>query len=330
MIGEEKMARYLVTGGAGFIGSNFLSLLLNSNYSEVICIDKFNYAGSEVNLHHFRDKPNFTVIKGDICKPEDLAIIWQQPFDYIINFAAESHVDRSIRTPNIFFENNVLGTLNLMNKCLEYPPKLFIQISTDEVYGSIPIPYKADEESPLAPSNPYAASKVSADLAVLSYRKTYNLPAIIVRSVNNFGPRQFPEKLIPKVIVHALEDKKIPVYGDGQAVRTWIYVMDFCKAILAVLDKGEIGEIYNIGSSNEMTNLELVRRIVTHLGKDESLIRFVDDRPGHDLRYALDFSKARKQLNWSEQYPFDLALDNTISWYKCYFEHYATKLATML
>lgn len=322
MIGEGKMARYLVTGGAGFIGSNFLSLLLNGSYSEVVCIDKFNYAGLEFNLHHLFDKPNFTVVKGDIRHQEDLTTIWQKPFDYIINFAAESHVDRSIETPNIFFENNVLGTLNLMNKCLKYPPKLFIQISTDEVYGSIPIPYKADEKSPLAPSNPYAASKCAADIAVQSYRKTYNLPGVIVRSVNNFGPRQFPDKLIPMAIVNALMNKKIPVYGDGQAVRTWIYVIDFCKAILSVLEKGKVGEIYNIGAPNEMTNLELVKKILSHLKKDESLITFVHDRPGHDLRYSLDFSKAQEQLDESEQYPFDVALANTISWYKYYFEHY--------
>lgn len=173
------------------------------------------------------------------------------------------------------------------------------------------------------------ASKGAADLAVQSYRKTYNLPAVIVRSINNFGPRQFPEKLIPKVIIHALKDKKIPVYGDGKAVRSWIYVKDFCKAILTVLEKGEDGEIYNIGSSNEMTNLELVQKILSHLGKDESLIKFVHDRPGHDLRYSLDSTKARRQLNWGEQYPFDLALANTISWYKYYFEHYATDSSIM-
>lgn len=323
MTGVGRMARYLVTGGAGFIGSNFLSLLLNTDYSEVVCIDKFTYAASEFNLVKVLDKPNFTLVKSDVCKSEELDSIWQKPFDYVINFAAESHVDRSIETPNIFFENNVLGTLNLMNKCLEYPPKLFIQISTDEVYGSVPKPKRADENSPLAPSNPYSASKASADLAVLAYRKTYNLPAIILRSVNNFGPRQYPEKLIPKVIFHAIQDKKIPVYGDGQAIRTWVYVMDFCKAILAVLEKGQEGEIYNIGSANVFTNLELIKRILSHLGKDESLLEYVDDRPGHDLRYALNNVKAREQLNWREQNPFDLALANTISWYKYYFYNYA-------
>ena len=313
------MARYLITGGAGFIGSNFLSLLLNKKYSHVVCIDKFNYAASDFNLAKLLKKENFTVLKADISKAEELDGIWQESFDYVINFAAESHVDRSILNPNLFFENNVLGTLNLLNKCLKHPPRLFVQISTDEVYGSIPEPKKADENHPLAPNNPYSASKSAADLAIRAYRKTYNLPAVIVRSVNNFGPRQYPEKLIPKVILHTLENKKIPIYGDGQAVRSWIYVIDFCKAILAVLDRGQEGEIYNIGSKNEITNLELIRRILAQMGKDEDLIEFVADRPGHDLRYALNSAKARKQLNWREQYSFDLALTNTISWYKHYY-----------
>lgn len=310
------MGRYLVTGGAGFIGSNFLSLLLNKSYSQVICLDKYNYAASDINLHKLMEKPNFSVIKGDLTNIKDLDEIWQKPFDYVINFAAESHVDRSINTPTIFFENNVIGSLNLLNKCLEYPPKLFVQISTDEVYGTILKPHRADELSALKPSNPYSASKCSADLAALSYYKTYGLPVIILRAVNNFGPRQYPEKLIPKVIINALKNKKIPIYGNGQAVRTWIYVIDFCRAVLMALDKGVPGEIYNIGSYNEVNNIELVKKILILLGKDETLIEFVADRPGHDQRYALDFTKATKYLNWQENYPFDMALKNTVAWYK--------------
>lgn len=316
------MARYLITGGAGFIGSNFLSLLLNKKYSEVVCIDKYNYASSDFNLHKLTEKPNFSIRKVDITNTEELTELWQKPFDYIVNFAAESHVDRSINTPIIFFENNVLGTINLLNKCLEYPPKLFIQISTDEVYGSIPKPHMADETSSLKPSNPYSASKGSADLAVLSYYKTYNLPVVILRAVNNFGPRQYPEKLIPKVITKIIKNEKIPVYGDGQAVRTWLYVIDFCNAILSALNKGIPGEIYNIGSPYEITNLELVENILMLLGKNKDLIEFVADRPGHDQRYALDYTKAIDQLGWKEQYPFELALKNTVAWYKHYFDYY--------
>jgi dTDP-glucose 4,6-dehydratase len=316
------MARYLVAGGAGFIGSNFLSLLLDKKYSEVICIDKFNYAASDFNLHKLTEKPFFSIKKVDITNTEELNEIWQKPFDYIVNFAAESHVDRSINTPGIFFENNVLGTINLLNKCLEYSPKLFIQISTDEVYGSITKPHMADESSPLKPSNPYSASKCSADLAVLSYYKTYNLPVVILRAVNNFGPRQYPEKLIPKVIIKILKNEKIPVYGNGRAVRTWLYVIDFCNAILSALGKGVPGEIYNIGSPYEITNLELVEKILMFLGKNKDQIEFVADRPGHDQRYALDYTKAINQLKWTERYPFEIALKNTIAWYKHYFDYY--------
>lgn len=322
MIGAGEMARYLITGGAGFIGSNFLSLLLEGQYTKVVCIDKLSYAGLEINVQHLMDKPRFTFVHGDITCPQLLDEIWQEPFDYIINFAAESHVDRSIQNPQLFFENNFMGTLNLLNKCIQHPPKLFVQISTDEVYGSIPKPYKADEKWTLSPSNPYSASKGSADLAVLSYNKTYGLPAVIVRAVNNFGPRQHPEKLIPKIIIHALNNKKIPVYGDGQAVRTWIYVEDFCEAILAIMGRGKVGEVYNIGSENEVTNLVVVRKILSCLGKGHNLIEYVDDRPGHDLRYALDYTKAVNQLDWKEKHTFDLAIRKTVSWYLNYFDRY--------
>lgn len=316
------MARYLITGGAGFIGSNFLSLLLNRKYSEVICIDKFNYAASDFNLHELTGKPNFSIRKVDITNTKKLTELWEKPFDYIVNFAAESHVDRSINTPGIFFENNLMGTINLLNKCLECPPKLFIQISTDEVYGSIAKPHIADEASTLKPGNPYAASKGSADLAVLAYYKTFNLSAVILRAVNNFGPRQYPEKLIPKIIVKSLKNEKIPVYGNGQAVRTWLYVIDFCNAIFSAIEKGISGEIYNIGSPNEITNLELVENILMLLGKSRNLIEFVADRPGHDQRYALDYTKAIDQLGLWEKQPFDLALKNTVAWYKQYFDYY--------
>jgi len=316
------MARFLVTGGAGFIGSNFLAVLLEQKYSEVICLDKFNYAASQFNLQTLKDKPRFSLIKGDITNLEDLDKVWEKPFDYIINFAAESHVDRSIAAPSVFFENNLLGTVNLLNKCLNQQPKLFLQISTDEVYGSIPRPEYAGEDSPLNPSNPYSASKCSADLAALSYYKTFGLPVVILRAVNNFGPRQYPEKFIPRIITRALQDLEIPVYGKGQAVRTWLYVIDFCQSILSAIQHAAPGEIYNVGSQNEINNLELVKKILSLLDKDEKLIKFVPDRPGHDQRYALDYSKITSHFNWKERYPFDIALENTVAWYKIHFSYY--------
>jgi len=322
MNGVEKMARFLVTGGAGFIGSNFLALLLEKKYTEVVCLDKFNYAASHFNLQNLKGKPRFSIIKGDITNLQDLEKIWEKPFDYIINFAAESHVDRSIKEPTTFFENNLLSTVNLLNKCLKHQPKLFIQISTDEVYGSIPMPDYASENNPLNPSNPYSASKCSADLAALSYYKTFGLPVVIMRAVNNFGPRQYPEKFIPRIITRALQDLEIPIYGDGQAIRSWLYVMDFCQAILATIEQGTPGETYNVGSQNEITNLELVKKILSLLDKDEKLINFVPDRPGHDQRYALNYSKITRQLIWKERYPFDIALENTVIWYKTHFSYY--------
>lgn len=316
------MAKYLVTGGAGFIGSNFLSLLLkNDDY--VVCLDKFTYAATLWNMESLKGAGNLAVVKGDMADWEMLDRVWTDPFDYVVNFAAESHVDRSINAPNSFYATNVLGTLNLLNKCLQHPPKLFIQISTDEVYGSIPKPRLASERSRLNPSNPYSASKGSADLTVLAYHKTYKLPTVILRAVNNFGPRQYPEKLIPKAIIRALKGEVIPIYGDGQAVRTWLYVEDFCKAVFSAIERGVPGEIYNIGSKAEITNLELVKLILQILGAGEDLIELVSDRPGHDKRYALDYAVATRELGWQPTYCFRKALAETVAWYEQHFLYYA-------
>ncbi len=306
----------LVTGGAGFIGSNFVLYLLK-NYPQfhVINLDKLTYAGNLDNLKSIENHPNYTFIKGDICDEKLVGEIVAGGVDYLINFAAESHVDRSITDPGIFVRTNVLGTQVLLEAAKKYGVKKYIQISTDEVYGSLDKEGYFTETSPLAPNSPYSASKASADLFVRAYYKTFGLNVNITRCSNNYGPYQFPEKLIPLMISNALEGKELPVYGDGLYVRDWLYVEDHCRAIDAVMQRGKPGEIYNIGGGNEKTNLEIVRLILQELNKPESLIRFVKDRPGHDRRYAIDSSKIQRELNWRPYYDFTDGLKLTIRWY---------------
>lgn len=314
----------LVTGGAGFIGSNFIKFYLRRNKNFIIVnLDKLTYAGNLNNLKEIEDNPRYHFIKGDICN-RDLVnyILRRYRPDYIVNFAAESHVDRSIENPSVFIETNVMGTMTLLEGARYTWSKRsnsgnrFIQISTDEVYGNTE--NKSDfftEESQLLPNNPYSASKASADLMVRSFFKTYGFPAIITRCCNNYGPYQNFEKFIPKCITNAINDKPIPVYGDGSNIREWIHVIDHSIAIIRVLFYGKPGEIYNIGSGNELSNIEITRKILKHLGKSESLINMVTDRPGHDKRYALNSYKIRNNVNWSNKISFDDGLKETIRWY---------------
>jgi len=315
----------LVTGGAGFIGSNFIKLFLrrNKNYI-VVNIDKLTYAGNLSNLSELEDSPRYHFVKGDICNYELVNYVLKRyrP-SFIVNFAAESHVDRSIDQPSVFVDTNVMGTLTLLEGAKYfwskngYAGNRFIQISTDEVYGSIE--NKKDyftEESSLSPNSPYSASKASADLMVRAFFKTYDFPAIITRCCNNYGPYQHLEKFIPKCITNAMQDKPIPVYGDGSNVREWIHVLDHCIAITRVLFYGKPGEIYNIGSGEEMSNMDIVRKTLQLLGKPEDLIKMVKDRPGHDMRYALNSYKVRSNLNWSSKYKLDEGIKDTILWYQ--------------
>ncbi len=304
--------KYLVTGGAGFIGSNFIRLLLSKFKDvEVINLDKLSYAGNLENLKDVEGDKRYRFVKGDIC---DAKIVDElvEGCDIIVNFAAESHVDRSIGSPDSFLETNVFGTHVLLEAARKFGCG-FVQISTDEVYGSIS-EGSFFEDSRLEPSSPYSASKAAADLLALSYFTTYGVPVLITRSTNNFGPCQHPEKLIPLFITNALEDKELPVYGDGMQVRDWIYVLDNCEAILAVVDKGKSGEIYNIGGGSEMANIEITGMILDALNKPKSLVRFVKDRPGHDRRYSLSCEKIAS-LGWKPKYDFGRALKDTVKWY---------------
>ncbi len=314
------METIMVTGGMGFIGSNFIRLILKSNKNfNIINVDKLTYAGNPENLKNisrsFLDKYKF--YKNDICDFEAInEIIKKEGVDYIINFAAESHVDRSIDNPDIFCKTNVNGSLNLLNLAKKNELKCFIQISTDEVYGSLTFddpPFT--EQTPLCPNSPYSASKASADLMVFAYFKTFNLPVIITRCSNNYGPYQFPEKLIPLIINNALKGKEVPIYGEGINVRDWIFVEDHCKAILQVLLNGKVGEIYNIGGDSEISNINLVKKILKILKKPESLITLVKDRPGHDLRYAMNHQKITKDLKWKPEIELENGLKMTINWY---------------
>lgn len=309
--------RILVTGGAGFIGSNFIHHLIQKHPDYLIInLDKLTYAGNLENLKTIENNPNYNFIKGDICDRNLVAsIIDNFKVQAIINFAAESHVDRSIMGSDVFIQTNIVGTHTLLEVAREKNIEKFIQISTDEVYGSLDSAGKFTEQTPLHPNSPYAASKASADLLALAYQHTYGVPVIITRCSNNYGPYQFPEKLIPLMIVNALNNKPLPIYGDGQNVRDWIYVTDHCEAILTVLDKGKIGEVYNIGAENEKPNIEIVKLILKELGKDESLIKFVKDRPGHDRRYAIDATKIKTELGWRPAYTFEKAIKSTIDWY---------------
>ncbi len=307
----------LITGGCGFIGSNFIHYMVGKypNY-RIINLDKLTYCGNLDNLCELVDHPHYTFIKGDIAdRAKVRKILHEELVDVIVNFAAESHVDRSIEDPDIFLRTNVLGTQILLEGAREMEIPLFIQISTDEVYGSLEPEGFFTESTPLNPNSPYAASKAAADLMARAYTKTYGLAVIITRCSNNYGPYQFPEKLIPLMISNALEDRELPIYGDGLNVRDWIYVQDHCRAIDLILHHGVSGEIYNIGGDSERTNLQVVRTILETLGKPESLICFVKDRPGHDRRYAMNFSKLKRELGWQPEVTFEEGIQQTITWY---------------
>ncbi len=313
------MSNFLITGGAGFIGGNFCHYMVNNYPSDrFVCIDALTYAGNLETLQPVMDKPNFRFVHANICDAEAVfSLFKEENFDYVINFAAESHVDRSIENPRIFLETNILGTQTLMDACRKFGIKRYHQVSTDEVYGDLPLD-RPDlfftETTPLHTSSPYSASKASADLLVLAYHRTFGLPVTISRCSNNYGPYHFPEKLIPLVIKKALADENIPVYGKGANVRDWLHVHDHCTAIDLIVRKGRDGEIYNIGGHNERTNLQVVKRILKELGKPESLITFVKDRAGHDLRYAMDPTKIMTELGWRPQYTFETGIGPTIEW----------------
>lgn len=313
------MAKFLVTGGAGFIGGNFLHIMVNKYPNdEYVCLDALTYAGNMETLEPIMNKPNFKFVHENICNRKAIYELFEKEhFDYVINFAAESHVDRSIENPEIFLETNVIGTSVLMDSCRKYGIKRFHQVSTDEVYGDLPLD-RPDlfftEATPLHTSSPYSASKASADLLVLAYHRTFKLPVTISRCSNNYGPYQFPEKLIPLMIQKASNDESLPVYGNGANVRDWLYVGDHCTAIDLVVRNGKDGEVYNIGGHNERTNLEVVKTILKALGKPESLINYVKDRPGHDLRYAIDPKKIETELGWKPEFNFDTGIVETIKW----------------
>ena len=309
------MNTVLVTGGAGFIGSNLVRLLRRERPQwTLVNLDKLTYAGNAESLADLRSDPRHLFVRGDIANAELIEhLIRSHAVDAVLNLAAESHVDRSILGPGIFVETNVSGTQVLLEAARLAKVKRFVQISTDEVYGSLGATGKFSEESPLKPSSPYSASKTAADLLALSYGHTFGLDVVVTRCSNNYGPFQFPEKLIPLMIANALEGRKLPVYGDGQQVRDWIHVDDHCRAILAALEKGKAGEVYNVGSDNEWANLDIVNQIIGMLG--QGAIEYVKDRPGHDRRYAIDARKARAQLGWAPQIPFADGLRRTVDWY---------------
>ena len=310
----------IVTGGAGFIGSNFIFHMLTAHPGDrIVCLDKLTYAGNLSTLKSVTDKPNFRFVKADICDREAVfALFEEEKPDVVVNFAAESHVDRSIEDPGIFLKTNILGTQVLMDACRKYGIKRFHQVGTDEVYGDLPLD-RPDlfftEQTPLHTSSPYSASKASADLLVMAYHRTFGLPVTISRCSNNYGPYQFPEKLIPLMIANALADKPLPVYGEGLNVRDWLYVEDHCKAIDLILQKGRVGEVYNIGGHNEMRNIDIVKLICKELGKPESLITYVTDRKGHDMRYAIDPNKIHSELGWLPETMFAEGIKKTIKWY---------------
>ncbi len=309
------MKRLLVTGGAGFIGSCFVRHVLNK-YPEykVINLDILTYAGNIENLDDVKDNLNYTFVQGDICDKKLVRGLIEQ-VDWVVNFAAESHVDRSITGPEIFIETNVKGTLNLLQACKEIGIEKYLQVSTDEVYGTLGATGYFYETTPLAPNSPYSASKASADMLVRAYYETYKLPVLTTRCSNNYGPYQYPEKLIPYFISQLLKGDKVPVYGDGLNVRDWLYVYDHCAAIDAVLHKGKFGEVYNIGGHNEKTNMEITKIILDAMGKDESSIKYVEDRLGHDKRYAIDNKKIQSELGWEPSLTFEEGIKLTIDWY---------------
>jgi dTDP-glucose 4,6-dehydratase len=308
--------KILVTGGAGFIGSNFIRLALSLQRGyRLVNFDKLTYAGNLTNLQEIASDPNYSFIKGDICDGGAAAKA-MSGCDAVVHFAAESHVDRSIYEPAQAIETNITGTFVLLQIARELKVSRFIHISTDEVYGDLPQGVASDEGFPLRPSSPYSASKASSDLLVGSFVRTFNFPGIVTRASNNYGAYQFPEKFIPLMIMNALDDKPLPVYGDGLQQRDWLHVEDHCRGILAVLENGRVGEVYNIGGTDVVDNLTMVRRILRLLGKPESLIQYVVDRPGHDRRYALDSDKIKKELGWQPQHSLDAGLRDTINWYR--------------
>ena len=310
----------IVTGGAGFIGSNFIFHMLGK-YQEyrIVCLDKLTYAGNLSTLASVMDDPRFRFVKVDICDREAVyALFEEERPDMVVNFAAESHVDRSIEDPSLFLQTNIMGTAVLMDACRKYGITRYHQVSTDEVYGDLPKDrpdLSFTEKTPLCPSSPYSVSKAAADQLVMAYRRTYGLPVSISRCSNNYGAYQFPEKLIPLTLVNALSDKPIPVYGDGTDVRDWLYVEDHCRAIDLILHKGREGEIYNVGGRNEMRNIDVVKRICRMIGKPESLISYVEERRGHDARYAVDFGKLQNELGWAPETSFADGIERTIRWY---------------
>ncbi|MBT9050673.1 dTDP-glucose 4,6-dehydratase [Lactobacillus delbrueckii subsp. bulgaricus] len=312
--------KIIVTGGAGFIGSNFVFYMMKKHPDyKIICLDKLTYAGNLSTLKDVMNKPNFRFVKLDICDREGVYKLFEEEHpDVVVNFAAESHVDRSIENPEIFLQTNIIGTSVLMDACRKYGIKRYHQVSTDEVYGDLPLD-RPDlffhEDTPLHTSSPYSSSKASADLLVGAYGRTYGLPVTISRCSNNYGPYQFPEKLIPLMIQRALDDKPLPVYGEGQNVRDWLYVEDHCKAIDLILEKGTVGEVYNIGGHNEMHNIDIVKLICDYLDKPYSLIEHVTDRKGHDQRYAIDPTKIHDELGWLPETMFKDGIKKTIQWY---------------
>jgi dTDP-glucose 4,6-dehydratase len=306
----------LITGGSGFIGSCFIRHTLKK-YSDykIINLDLLTYAGNPENLKDIENNPNYKFVHGDICDPKLVKELMSQ-VDICINFAAESHVDRSITGPEVFIETNVKGTLCLLEAAKEFQIKKYVQVSTDEVYGSLGQTGYFTEETPISPNSPYSASKASADMLVRAYYETYKMPVVTTRCSNNYGPFQYPEKLLPLFISNLLNNKQVPVYGDGLNVRDWLYVYDHCSAIDAVMHKGKLGEVYNIGGNNEKTNIEITKLLISEFGKDETSINYVKDRLGHDRRYAIDSSKIQNELGWSPSVTFEEGIKLTIQWYK--------------
>ena len=312
--------KILVTGGAGFIGCNFVYYMLEKypDY-DIVCLDALTYAGNLKSLDEAMKNPHFSFVKGSISDKDFVnALFEKESFDTVVNFAAESHVDRSIENPFIFLETNIMGTACLLEASKKYGVKRFHQVSTDEVYGDLPLD-RPDlfftEETPIHTSSPYSSSKASADLLTLAFHRTYGLPVTVSRCSNNYGPYQFPEKLIPLMIVRAQEDKPLPVYGEGLNVRDWLYVEDHCKAIDLIIHNGRVGEVYNVGGHNERRNIDVVKTVLSHLSKPESLITYVKDRAGHDLRYAIDPAKISSELGWTPETAFDEGMKKTVEWY---------------
>lgn len=323
------MKKMLITGGAGFIGSHFVKQMVSEGTHTVVNLDLLTYAGNLSNLEDIKEKENYHFVQGDICdKPLVSDLFERYSFDTVVHFAAESHVDRSIAEPDIFIKTNVLGTQNLLDcantawqvgdaKEQRYKDGVkFLQVSTDEVYGALGAEGFFTETTPLSPNSPYSASKASGDLLVGAYHHTYGLPTLLTRCSNNYGPYQYPEKLIPLMVGNALKNESLPVYGDGLQIRDWLHVTDHCTAIREVLQKGRVGEVYNIGGNNEMTNIDIVKLILKQLGKEETLISYVSDRLGHDRRYAIDNSKITTELGWTPAYTLEEGLKETIAWYQ--------------